>query len=329
MSVNSLFVITVLWALGTMVHDVRDVWHMEANCVCEFAKTKSSVLHPKNGMSQRLFTLPPHISEHLSQKDSPLVNGLDLVANTNKNASNTSTMVDSSGLNGSQIMSPLNLLAEAAATRECESNKDTDSNSSSGSNNKVCSTLRDLLTRQGTVAGGKTPSDSTNTGKKQGIDSVIKEAFDKNQPKDNTICPSQRQQSKPVMLQHFVPRSGSQMQGRNSPIPTYTLKETSVIYPDIPHSWLDHGRLLRLHDPRCSLNIHMFQQQWRRGQPIIVSHCDKQLNKELWTPKSFGRDFGHKENDLVNCTNGIVMMGQKMKVFWDGFEKLGGEWLII
>jgi lysine-specific demethylase 3 len=57
-------------------------------------------------------------------------------------------------------------------------------------------------------------------------------------------------------------------------------------------------------------------------QPVIVSRCDKLVNKELWRPHAFAKEFGHIENDLVNCFNHVVLLGHKMKTFWDGFEKI-------
>lgn len=55
---------------------------------------------------------------------------------------------------------------------------------------------------------------------------------------------------------------------------------------------------------------------------MIVSHCDKLVNKELWRPHAFAKEFGHIENDLVNCFNHVVLLGHKMKTFWEGFEKI-------
>ena len=51
----------------------------------------------------------------------------------------------------------------------------------------------------------------------------------------------------------------------SSPV-RHTLTETSVQYPDVPHSWLQDGRLLRLHDPQHKGNLDIFQGQWTRGE---------------------------------------------------------------
>ncbi|CAB4062893.1 KDM3 [Lepeophtheirus salmonis] len=45
---------------------------------------------------------------------------------------------------------------------------------------------------------------------------------------------------------------------------------SSKIYPDVDHEWLCDGRLLILNDPTCSGNKKLFQDQWKRGQPVLV-----------------------------------------------------------
>ena len=50
-----------------------------------------------------------------------------------------------------------------------------------------------------------------------------------------------------------------------------TLTESSVEYPDVPHSWLCDGRLLRLHDSAHKGNFKIFQEQWRRGVSRLVN----------------------------------------------------------
>ncbi len=176
--------------------------------------------------------------------------------------------------------------------------------------------------------------------------------------------------------------------GRDEPIPRHTLKETSVLYPDVPHSWLDNGRLLRLHEPKYKGNLKLFQNQWKLMvvcnytqnneackrfptfhiiiyyfyawvlfvfrfvifdryikcnspinfihcifiyeliypfQPVLVSNCHKLQDKKLWNPDAFSKDFGKLQNDLVNCRNGVIIVGHIMKHFWEGFERIRGR----
>ena len=72
-----------------------------------------------------------------------------------------------------------------------------------------------------------------------------------------------------TVLKHYIPRSGSQLMSKDIQIPCHTLTETSVLFPDVPHSWLDNGRLLRLHEPKHKGNLQLFQQQWRRAQVLV------------------------------------------------------------
>ena len=66
--------------------------------------------------------------------------------------------------------------------------------------------------------------------------------------------------------------------GMVAPSVRHTLTETSVLYPDVPHSWLQDGRLLRLHDPKHAGNFRIFQAQWLRGE-VCILHCYGYINK--------------------------------------------------
>lgn len=73
-------------------------------------------------------------------------------------------------------------------------------------------------------------------------------------------------------LKHYKPRNGSQLMNTDIKIPQHNLTETSVQYPDVPHSWLDGGKLLRLHEPKHKGNLKLFQEQWTASQ---VSPSDR------------------------------------------------------
>ena len=64
----------------------------------------------------------------------------------------------------------------------------------------------------------------------------------------------------------------------------------------------------------------IFQEQWKRGQPVLVSHVGNKLSSSLWHPESFSRDFGDQINDLINCSSGDIISDQPMSKFWNGFE---------
>jgi len=312
----------VLWVLGRMIHEVREKWRISANCPC--GRSTTSTITPKNGVTQQ-------IMNSVSKK--PLVNG---VGDDHSKCSKRKPPVN----DNTSPMDALSILADAAVSREPEAlsgkySKSRKSNSNSASNGPAspesstsqdedgdkdgkgsqCSTLRDLLTR--TTSGkaqaeSKKPVVMTST-----LEDIIQKVVERNHPQ--SVSP------KKITFTHYIPRSGSSMQGRDSPIPQYNLAETSLQFPNTPHSWLDSGRLLRLHTPRNKNNLKLFQQQWRRAQPVLVSDCHTLMSKELWHPDSFGRDYGDQENDLVNCHTQIVLLGHDMGSFWAGFEKMSAR----
>ena len=67
--------------------------------------------------------------------------------------------------------------------------------------------------------------------------------------------------------------------------------------------------------------MKLFQDQWIRGQPIIVANVHKQLNMDIWRPSAFNAEFGHVEHPVVNTKTGTSIM-VPLKKFWDGFENL-------
>ncbi|XP_050439133.1 uncharacterized protein LOC126844775 isoform X2 [Adelges cooleyi] len=124
-------------------------------------------------------------------------------------------------------------------------------------------------------------------------------------------------------LKHFVRRPNKYLNARHEnkwPVRTMTLADSQKLYPNVPHTWLCEGKMLRLLDPECSDNYGIFQEQWKRGQPVMVSDLGRRLDPTLWSPESFSRDFGSTKNDLIDCSTGDVVTKKGMKTFWDGFE---------
>lgn len=131
--------------------------------------------------------------------------------------------------------------------------------------------------------------------------------------------PAKPAEGKP--MQHFIRRRDCSLpNSHNAFLPRLMTKHQSdEIYPNVPHSWLCDGWLLRLIDPSHSGNYRLFQDQWKRGQPVIVGNMTKLLKIDLWTPESFCRDFGEERNDLINCATGNLVPNRPMKEFWEGF----------
>ena len=99
-------------------------------------------------------------------------------------------------------------------------------------------------------------------------------------------------------------------------------KSVSELMYDVPHDWLCENRLLRLTDPSHPGNDEIFHDQWQRGQPVLISNVLENLQRELWVPQAFSKEFGKEKSDLINCMTGNLVRQQPMSVFWDGFEEV-------
>lgn len=110
--------------------------------------------------------------------------------------------------------------------------------------------------------------------------------------------------------------------GTLAPRHAMTMQESTQVSPDARHSWLCDGRLLQLYDAISPHNMALFQYQWDRGQPVLISNSNEYMNHNLWHPKAFAKDFGHIKCDLVNTLTGKTVPKQPLKWFWEGFENV-------
>lgn len=325
-----------------MMHETRERWNIQPTCACS-----PKVNTKKNGIKSELVN---EAMKHASSKKK-LVNGVSNDEDQEKKNGNLKSAVYNV-----ENASPLDLLANVASMDSEKSRDSTESplNSkkkeakngksynpitepvSPGSSEKKmsssCSTLRELLTK---TAGGKVKNNSESNKKKNkhnnSLKDIIQTVVDKNVPKDveTNELSVKSEFEQPVKLMHYTPRQGSShILVRATPIIAHNLTETSVIYPDVPHSWLCDGRLLRLHEPRHKGNLQIFMEQWKRGQPVIVSNVHKYTNQELWKPSYFSKHFGEIKNDLINCRTGCVVVDHPMKHFWDGFSCIEGKYCL-
>ncbi|KAM9368584.1 lysine-specific demethylase hairless [Phaethornis superciliosus] len=107
--------------------------------------------------------------------------------------------------------------------------------------------------------------------------------------------------------------------------------------PDPPasHCILSPSGLLWLHDPGHPSNYKLFQEHWRRGQPVLVSGLQKRLEGGLWGPESFRPAPGEEGVlEVVNMRVPESRLRMSSQEFWDGFtasaaspelEKGGGD----
>lgn len=82
--------------------------------------------------------------------------------------------------------------------------------------------------------------------------------------------------------------------------------------------YMCNKKLIRLMNPTNRNNVKVFQEEWKRGHPLIVSNI---VNKSsLWRPSTFSKIKGKEKCSLFNCGNGCVIKDKCSKEFWDGFN---------
>lgn len=131
------------------------------------------------------------------------------------------------------------------------------------------STLRELLIRPTGKMGGKNSGSSSSSQKTltSTLDEVISCVIEQKVRKSD-------KKHKEKQLLHFTRRYQMSRSGRElPPVRTCFLSESSLLYPEIPHIWLGNGKILLLKDPYHSGNLQLFQEQWKRGQVILLILC--------------------------------------------------------
>ncbi|RXG69918.1 Lysine-specific demethylase 3A [Armadillidium vulgare] len=304
--------------LGNKIHEWRYKWGVPMYCGCsEASKYKEKEQEDKklNGINKDL------IKNIKKESKSDLVNG-------------TVKLEKGERINGKDddmSNSPLNFFADVALSNDKRESESSNSDSDSDSDGKdgQPSTLRELLTVRSSSKSsviGKEDSSTTSKSKEPSkkkakldtLDDVISCVIERDVDKDNKKDPMK------VELKHFIRKYNYNRKGKEPlPIRIMTKTESRLLYPNVPHSWLCDGKLLRLHDPLHKDNVTIFQDQWKRGQPVIVSGTGQNLDSDLWKPQSFAKDFGEAKNNLINCLTDNIVPNQPMKKFWEGFEHYG------
>ena len=63
-----------------------------------------------------------------------------------------------------------------------------------------------------------------------------------------------------------------------------------------------------------------FESEWIFKRPILIRNLNRNLDKSIWTPQSFLREFGAERASLINCRNQRVLKKISLEHFWTGFE---------
>lgn len=99
--------------------------------------------------------------------------------------------------------------------------------------------------------------------------------------------------------------------------------ESKVLYSHVAHEWMCDGKVLRFMNPLETDDAYkMFQDQWERGSPILISNCTEKIRKDIWHPQVFLTSSGHKKNVLVDCITSEMIHNQPMLKFWEGFMEI-------
>ncbi|XP_044761526.1 lysine-specific demethylase 3B isoform X2 [Coccinella septempunctata] len=313
-----------LLRLGKMVHEVRELWNIEQYCDCPMSKeVKSNNLKSKDIIKNIM-------SENMNGSSKTSTEDVKPAVKTEENEEGEEDN-NPSPLSWFSDMLKKDEPPEKTVKKEKpeEGVKEKNEDASSEDDDNNFSTLRELLIRpshkqNGSRAGSPTVAQAAKTAKRtslklDNLDEVLTSVIEESSPKEDEVA----EEEDKCELKHFVRRRryNWQVKGRVSlPIRIMTMTESKILYPNVPHSWLCDGKLLRLIDPTHKENYKIFQDQWKRGQPVIVSDVDRLLNKDLWNPDSFARDFGEDKNDLINCMTGNLVPNQPMKKFWEGFD---------
>ncbi|KAF2364150.1 JmjC domain [Trinorchestia longiramus] len=303
-----------LMELGKMVHQVRYEYGLPQLCNCEEAQKYKEKELQQNEEKKKLNGLSKGVVVK-EESARGLVNGsLKTEKKSKANGKDENDMANS----------PLNFFANVALSNDKRDSESSNSDSASDSDDKDGnqSTLRQLLkrpsSRPSSRANHTKDEAPTNTKRKprlETLDDVISCVIEPNTADKETKLEHKME------LKHFIRKYSYNRVGRDLlPIRIMTKVESSLLYPKVQHSWLCDGKLLRLHEPMNSNNIHVFQDQWKRGQPVMISGAGQLFKQDLWRPYSFSKDFGEVKNDLINCLTGNIVPNQTMRKFWDGFE---------
>ncbi|KAL1509972.1 hypothetical protein ABEB36_004635 [Hypothenemus hampei] len=293
-----------LMKLGKMVHEMRELWGIEQFCGCP--NSKESKLNNVECKEVVKLIMAEKLNGVKKEKDDKLtVNGVK-----------------------DEKQSSLNWLAAVALSKSEEQiKKEQKDDVSSSEEEGNFSTLRELLIRPSHKTNGSSRAASpVPKGDKKKVKTENNGESDNNgstaYSMDGNVKLEKEEQQEKIELKHYIRRYNWQHKGRQQlPIRIMTLVESKILYPSVPHTWLCDGKLLRLSDPTCKENNKIFQDQWKRGQPVIVSDVCKSIDKDLWNPEAFARDFGDEKNDLINCMTGNLVPNQPMRKFWEGFEE--------
>jgi len=288
LEVTQIIAASALSSVGRTLHNIRTKWNIASNCSCVSVNVKDMTHKKSNGFTKQVLSVVKIENKQL--------NGVNETSNKNWKSINGTVAIikqdtDSTltGYSSESGNSPLSFFVDVALTSEklisksaikeenehktkkkvIKSEKETEliADGKDDDDNKH-STLRELLmgptskSTKDSKSNGSPLSESQTIQNKKGNQLQELETSDLETKDEN--CVKKEPQTE---LQHYMRRYVPlRKEAEPLPIISRTLEETKKLYPRTPHNWFCNGKLLVLHDPKNAENIHIFQEQWIRGQ---------------------------------------------------------------
>lgn len=287
-----------LWIMRDLLHKARALLNIPSYCKCNPKAITSSEKRASTGICKQLMCV---VSKSFTTERS------SLYFNNDSNVSNGESNYDD-----------LDFEVNGTALKWLEG--DFNSLTSVRPSDDLCSSYEDFTSLGGNLLNGFNGEDSSDADREVtsfSIDEIIACVTKSHNTED-------KENSGKYSLKSFSNRYPQSRSGRDPlPIRIYSKVESNLAFMNVPHSWFSNGRLLFLLQSDHPDNLALFQEQWKRGQPILVKGVDERLSKELWHPDAFCRDFGEVRNDLIDCRTGAIIKNLPMRRFWEGFESFG------
>ncbi|KAI9316015.1 hypothetical protein BX666DRAFT_1860155 [Dichotomocladium elegans] len=69
------------------------------------------------------------------------------------------------------------------------------------------------------------------------------------------------------------------------------------------------------------LTLEKFQEAWKTGRPVLVRNTMTESSQNLWSPRTFIKQYGNQQTEVIDCSNGTVKE-IKVKEYFGGFENI-------
>lgn len=283
-----------LWTMRDLLHKARKMWDIPSYCKCNPHEVTLSDKHISTGICKQLMC---SVTKSFSSERSNF-----FFTNSTNNAHN----------NNESNYDDLDFEVSGSALKWLEGDLD---GLKSSEDYYSC---EDYASLRGNLLNCASEDDNFSESEREitsfSLDDIIA-CVTKPQNSDN------KENSGKLAVKYFSHRYPQPNSGRDPlPIRIYTKLESDLAFSNVPHSWFCNGRLLFLLQSDHQDNLALFQEQWKRGQPVLVKGVDERLSIDLWHPDAFCRDFGEVKNDLVDCRTGAIIKNLPMRKFWEGFE---------